>query len=148
MNLNFYLEICCYNLGLLLFFKLKIVIIWSIFHIIFVNNDTHAKNFTFMMDRNCEWILAPAYDLTYAKAIGVLHPLATIKGKLKNYKREDFLYLGRMYRLNEKLMNEIIDETINKTLNIKEKAKKLDILDKNIDSAIMDIEDIVKNLRQ
>ena len=101
-----------------------------------------------MMDRNCEWILAPAYDLTYAKAIGVLHPLATIKGKLKNYKREDFLYLGRMYRLNEKLMNEIIDETINKTLNIKEKATELDILDKNIDSVIMGIEDIVRNLKE
>lgn len=120
----------------------------AVFNIIFVNNDTHAKNFTFMMKKNGEWTIAPAYDLIYSKGLGVMHPFATIKGKLKNYKREDFLYLGRMYRLNEKLMNEIIDETISKTFNIKEKAMELEILDKNIDSAIMDIEDIVKNLEE
>lgn len=120
----------------------------AVFNIIFVNNDTHAKNFTFKMDLKGEWGIAPAYDLTYAKAIGVLNPLATIRGKLKNYKREDFLYLGQIYNLNPKLMNEIINETIKKTFELKARADSIGILSKNIEPAIMNIEDIVRNLKE
>lgn len=118
-----------------------------VFNIIFVNNDTHAKNFTFMMDTNGVWTIAPAYDLIYSKGPGVMYPFATIKGKQKDYEKEDFLYLGRIYNLNEKDMNEIIDSTINKTLEVKDRGIDLGISPKNLDPIIMDIKDIVLKLK-
>ena len=118
----------------------------AVFNIIFINNDTHAKNFTFMMNSKGVWSIAPAYDLIYSKGPGVMHPSSTIKGKKKDYKREDFLYLGRMYNLKEKEMNEIIDSTINKTLAIKDKGLDLGILPKNLDPIIMDTKDMVLSI--
>ena len=36
------------------------------FNIVFANRDDHARNFSFLMDENCDWSYSPAYDLTYS----------------------------------------------------------------------------------
>jgi len=36
-----------------------------VFNVAAVNHDDHTKNFSFLMDREGRWSLAPAYDLTY-----------------------------------------------------------------------------------
>ena len=36
------------------------------FNMVFANRDDHARNFSFLMDENCNWSYAPAYDLTYS----------------------------------------------------------------------------------
>jgi len=36
------------------------------FNIVFANRDDHARNFSFLMDENCNWSYAPAYDMTYS----------------------------------------------------------------------------------
>ncbi len=53
-----------------------------------------------------------------------------------------------MYSLSEKLMDDIIDETISKTIDLKERAKEIGILDKNIDPTMMNIDDMVRNLNK
>ncbi len=37
-----------------------------IFNIVFANRDDHARNFSFLMNENCDWSYSPAYDLTYS----------------------------------------------------------------------------------
>ena len=37
-----------------------------IFNIVFANRDDHSKNFSYLMDKNGAWRVAPAYDLTFA----------------------------------------------------------------------------------
>jgi len=46
-----------------------------IFNIMANNRDDHVKNFAFMMDKNQEWTLTPAYDLMYAKGPGGEHSM-------------------------------------------------------------------------
>ena len=36
------------------------------FNIVFANRDDHARNFSFLMEEDCNWSYAPAYDLTYS----------------------------------------------------------------------------------
>ncbi|MEA3523861.1 MAG: HipA domain-containing protein [Campylobacterota bacterium] len=37
-----------------------------VFNLVFANRDDHSRNFSFLMDENCSWSYAPAYDLTYS----------------------------------------------------------------------------------
>lgn len=65
-----------------------------IFNVLAKNLDDHVKNFSFLMNRNGEWRLAPAFDLTYAynpqnrwlKA----HQMS-VSGKRSNISKEDIL---------------------------------------------------------
>jgi serine/threonine-protein kinase HipA len=38
----------------------------AVFNVLAHNRDDHAKNFSFLMDENGEWKLAPGYDLTFS----------------------------------------------------------------------------------
>jgi len=38
-----------------------------VFNVLAINQDDHVKNLSFHMDKNGEWSLTPAYDLTFAK---------------------------------------------------------------------------------
>ena len=65
-----------------------------VFNVICYNCDDHTKNISFLMDRNGEWRLSPAYDVTYAynpdnrwlKA----HQMS-VNGKRENLSEEDLL---------------------------------------------------------
>ena len=41
-------------------------IIRMVFNVLSANCDDHVKNFSFLMDRQGNWRMAPAYDLTFA----------------------------------------------------------------------------------
>src|SRR5258708_18566569 len=36
------------------------------FNVLAHNRDDHAKNFSFLLDDNHQWVFAPAYDLTFS----------------------------------------------------------------------------------
>ena len=63
------------------------------FNIVARNQDDHVKNIEFLMDKNGEWSLAPAFDMTYS-----YHPSGqwtsnhqmTLNGKRDNFALEDF----------------------------------------------------------
>ena len=44
-----------------------------VFNVLGHNRDDHAKNFSFMMERDGEWRLSPAYDLVYSEGPGGEH---------------------------------------------------------------------------
>jgi serine/threonine-protein kinase HipA len=46
-----------------------------VFNVIFNNRDDHAKNFSFRLNRDLQWQLSPAYDLTFNEGPGGEHQM-------------------------------------------------------------------------
>jgi serine/threonine-protein kinase HipA len=53
------------------------------FNVLAHNRDDHSKNFSFLMNKNGHWKLAPAYDLTFSNSSYGFHS-TTIAGESKN----------------------------------------------------------------
>ncbi|EXI78934.1 MAG: putative DNA-binding transcriptional regulator [Candidatus Accumulibacter regalis] len=64
-----------------------------VFNIVARNQDDHVKNIAFLMNREGEWSLAPAFDLTYSYnpsgAWTATHQM-TLNGKRDGFARNDF----------------------------------------------------------
>ena len=84
-----------------------------VFNVVARNNDDHTKNFSFLMDRNGKWQLAPAYDLCYSYKPGGrwigLHQLS-LNGKQDEFTRQDLLTVGE--NMGIRRCNEIIEEVV------------------------------------
>jgi serine/threonine-protein kinase HipA len=48
----------------------------AVFNVLFNNRDDHGKNFSFRLERDRRWRLAPTYDLSYSTGPGSEHQLA------------------------------------------------------------------------
>ena len=64
-----------------------------VFNIVARNQDDHVKNIAFLMNKQGEWSLAPAFDVTYsynpAGAWTATHQM-TLNGKREGFTQEDF----------------------------------------------------------
>lgn len=82
-----------------------------VFNVIGVNNDDHAKNISFLMDKSGQWRLSPAYDLTYAYKPShkylAQHQLS-INGKRSEINHNDLMLVAE--RMNIRKPGEIIDQ--------------------------------------
>lgn len=105
-----------------------------VFNIIGRNQDDHAKNFSFMMDKNGVWTLSPAYDITYANGAGYTknHQLSLL-GKTSDFTRDDLLEIAKKHSIKIKDANETIDQIIDKFSEFKTRALKLGIDKKFVD---------------
>lgn len=59
-----------------------------VFNVLAHNRDDHAKQFSFLMNRQGQWRLSPAYDLTFSQGMGGEH-ITSIAGKGKHVLRAD-----------------------------------------------------------
>ena len=70
-----------------------------VFNILSNNTDDHNKNFSFIMQRDGSWRLAPAYDITYILDSGGYRPnedhCLYIRAKLRGITNEDALLFAR-----------------------------------------------------
>lgn len=70
------------------------------FNVFAHNRDDHSKNFTFMYrEPEKQWVLSPAYDLTYSSSIGGEHA-TTVNGNGRNPGMEDLLAVAKKIGLN------------------------------------------------
>ena len=71
-----------------------------VFNYLSAIDDCHTKNTAFLMDRQGNWSLSPAYDLTfpfdYLNVLKRPHPVA-INGKTKNIELEDVLSVANHF---------------------------------------------------
>ena len=84
-----------------------------VFNVVAANNDDHSKNFSFLMNRNGEWHLSPAYDLTYANdptSNYINNHQALINGKSHDITIDDVINVGKKAGLNNKKVLIIIEE--------------------------------------
>jgi serine/threonine-protein kinase HipA len=86
------------------------------FNIVARNQDDHVKNIAFLMNKQGEWRLAPAYDLTYSfNPLGawISRHQMTLNGKREDFTLEDFKACGRTLSLKrgraETLLQEVVD---------------------------------------
>jgi serine/threonine-protein kinase HipA len=66
------------------------------FNVLAHNRDDHSKNFSFLMDKNGHWKLAPAYDLTFSNSSYGFHS-TTVAGESKNPTLEHLTVLAKHF---------------------------------------------------
>lgn len=88
-----------------------------VFNVVSRNCDDHTKNFAFLLKKDSNWELAPAYDICHAyqpKSQWVSQHVLSINGKRNNITRDDLLVIGKS--IKNKKAAETIDE-ISDTVN-------------------------------
>ncbi|MEN8192088.1 MAG: type II toxin-antitoxin system HipA family toxin [Bacteroidota bacterium] len=75
-----------------------------VFNVVAKNCDDHTKNFTFRLQKDQEWELAPAYDLCHAyrpDSIWVSQHALSINGKRKNISKDDLLTIAKSMNIKK-----------------------------------------------
>ena len=83
-----------------------------IFNIVGCNQDDHVKNFSFMMNRDGDWNLSPAYDLCHAEGSDFTrsHQLS-INGKTSGFTRGDLKHLAEYAGLPQGRETLVLEKT-------------------------------------
>lgn len=82
-----------------------------VFNVAAHNRDDHVKNFTYLLEPDGTWKLAPAYDLIYAEGPGGEHTM-TVAGEGRQPGREQMLELAEPVGIEEAKAAEIVDEVV------------------------------------
>ena len=72
------------------------------------NRDDHSKNFSFLLNKNFEWRLAPAYDLTPSAGING-EQTAMVNGKGRNITDEDLIAAAKVADIPASAVRSIIN---------------------------------------
>lgn len=99
-----------------------------VFNIVARNQDDHAKNIAFLMDKSGKWSLSPAFDVTYsfnpAGAWTASHQM-TLNGKRDDFTMDDFKACAKAASMKrgraEAIVNEV-RETVSRWKGYAEKA--------------------------
>ena len=81
----------------------------AVFNVLAYNRDDHARQFSFVMERDGTWCMAPAYDLTWSSGPGGEHS-SSILGHGKNIAREHLIKLGKKADMKEPDINNVIEQ--------------------------------------
>jgi serine/threonine-protein kinase HipA len=106
-----------------------------VYNVLAVNQDDHVKNISFLMDRNGDWSLSPAYDLTFAYNMEnewLKNHQMSINGKTSNITKEDIIQCGKAMDLKVSKCRKIIDEVYSSVREFEYLAQSVNIRDKTI----------------
>ncbi|QQR81751.1 MAG: type II toxin-antitoxin system HipA family toxin [Deltaproteobacteria bacterium] len=84
-----------------------------VFNILGRNQDDHVKNIAFLMDREGQWSLSPAFDVTYSynpQGQWTSRHQMTLNGKRENFTLEDFLTVAKTALLKRGRAETVIEE--------------------------------------
>ena len=85
------------------------------FNVVARNQDDHPKNVSFLMDRDGQWRLSPAYDVSYAfNPVGEFtsrHQMS-LNGKLERFERADFEIASRRAGLVQGRWSRLLDRVV------------------------------------
>lgn len=82
-----------------------------VFNVLAMNCDDHVKNISFIMDRQGQWSLSPAYDLTYAYNPSnrwLCEHQMTVNGKSSGITEDDMLASGKSMGLSSRFCRSVI----------------------------------------
>lgn len=99
-----------------------------VFNIVGRNQDDHAKNFAFTMDKNGVWNLSPAYDIIYANGAGYTknHQLS-LRGKTNDFSLSDILEIAALHSIKKSFAKETIDQIVEIFSSFKNRAGQLEM---------------------
>lgn len=81
--------------------EVKQAFLRCVFNVVFNNRDDHPKNFSYLLNQQGRWELAPAYDLTYCEGPGGEHQM-DICGEGRAPIRRHLLQLAKDSGIHEK----------------------------------------------
>lgn len=109
--------------------------------------DDHSKNFAFMLDRNQQWDLSPAFDLTYMEGTAGYHTLTFAGGESIDPTREDLLRLADYYRVDHGEAGRMIDDTLEVAERAGAVALHLGASKSTVEPIARRLQDIARSLR-
>jgi len=80
----------------------------AVFNVLAHNRDDHARQFSFIMERDGSWRMAPAYDLTWSPGPGGEHS-STVLGHGKDITRAHLIELGKKADMKERDASRVIE---------------------------------------
>ena len=80
-----------------------------IFNVKSGNRDDHSKNFSFILDENKKWRLAPAYDLTKSNGING-EQTAMVNGKGINITDDDLISEAQQIGISKSKTKDMIEQ--------------------------------------
>jgi serine/threonine-protein kinase HipA len=114
----------------------------AVFNLFAHNRDDHAKNFSYLLDENNQWKLAPAYDLTFSYGPGEEHS-TTYLGEGKHPGKEHLMKLASIHGI--KNATTIIEEIEVVVKNFTQYAQKLGMAKHSIKKIEMVLNKTMKN---
>ena len=90
--------------------NLRLNVALAVFNVLAHNRDDHARQFSFIMQRDGTWRLAPAYDLTWSPGPGGEHS-SSILGHGKDISRAHVMALSKKADIAEHDAAQIIERT-------------------------------------
>jgi serine/threonine-protein kinase HipA len=85
----------------------------ALFNVVARNQDDHVKNIAFLMDKAGQWLLAPAFDVTYSynpSGIWTATHQMTINGKRDGFQMADIRAAGKSAGLKQGRAAALLDE--------------------------------------
>jgi serine/threonine-protein kinase HipA len=80
-----------------------------VFNVLSHNRDDHSKNFSFLMNEQGEWKLAPAYDLTFSAGPNG-EQSTSLMGEGRKPSVQHLIALGKEAGLDDALVKQIIEQ--------------------------------------
>ena len=108
-----------------------------VFNVLAWNCDDHVKNISFLMDKQGEWKLAPAYDVSYAynpTGDWTSRHQMSINGKRDGITDEDFLEAAKAAGVKPKKVKAIIDQVRDVLRNWPTFAAEAEVRDEFVDT--------------
>jgi len=103
----------------------------AVFNVLAHNRDDHSKNFSYLMDKDGQWKLSPAYDLTFSSGPrGEQSTMVMGEGRKPN--ANHLLKLADEAKIKKDRATEIIDATKFSLSKWRPLAKKYGVSDTNI----------------
>jgi serine/threonine-protein kinase HipA len=85
----------------------------TLFNIIARNQDDHVKNIGFVMDKDGEWRLSPAFDVAYSynpKGAWTSRHQMSVNGKRDDFDLDDFIAFGALAGMKARRVSSMVDE--------------------------------------
>ncbi|MGI9204406.1 MAG: type II toxin-antitoxin system HipA family toxin [Woeseiaceae bacterium] len=102
----------------------------TVFNIVGCNQDDHVKNFAFVMDRQGNWNLSPAYDLCHAEGSDFTrYHQMSINGKTTGFTTGDIKHLAEYAGLPRGRERQVIEKTVAAFSDWQARAENLGIPD-------------------
>jgi serine/threonine-protein kinase HipA len=116
-----------------------------VFNYLGYNADDHMKNFSFTMNKRGEWLLSPAYDMSYSTGRQGYHSMS-LNGIRNNAMVKDFEKMAMNF--NVKTWKDIVSQTCEKLREFPSLAQKFGVPEKNIDIVNNRIKENVKRIEK
>lgn len=107
------------------------------FNIVCRNQDDHVKNISFLMDRNGNWSLSPAYDMTYSyrpDSFWVCEHQMTMNGRKSGFSLGDFVDAAARMRIKKLKAKEILEEVETAASNFGHFAEEAGIKEQTVNA--------------